>query len=427
MQPFEPFEPQPRLAVGVSGGPDSLALALLLHNWTQARGGAVLALTVDHGLRPESGDEARWVGAVLGARGIAHAILPWSGPKPSGAVHQDRARVERYARLRAACAEAGILHLAIAHHRSDRAETVLLRLQAGSGLDGLAGMAWQRELPELRVIRPLLTLDKARLEATLRAAGQDWVRDPSNANPDYLRVRVRRRMPALAAEGLDVGRVNAMAETLGRLRRLGEGAQDALLGRAVALHPAGFARIDLEAVAAAPAEIAQPALARVLMTIGGRVYPPRQARLARLHAMLRDGLNRARTLGGCRLVPWRGICLVVREAGRTEPVAVAAGQTLVYDGRYAVTLRENAPADLCLAPLGRDGWAALTGRDPARKRDPLPPPVRPALPALFDGQGVREVPALGWLRRDAASAPALACFAFAPWQPLTGAGFTVAQ
>ncbi|MGE0725158.1 MAG: tRNA lysidine(34) synthetase TilS, partial [Alphaproteobacteria bacterium] len=132
-----PWERSPRLAVAVSGGPDSLALTLLADGWARARGGAVLALTVDHGLRPEAAAEAATVAAWLGARGIAHATLEWSGPRPMAAI-QAAARAARLDLLAAACREAGILHLLLAHHRQDQAETASLRGARGSGTDGRA-------------------------------------------------------------------------------------------------------------------------------------------------------------------------------------------------------------------------------------------------------------------------------------------------
>ncbi|HZD25370.1 MAG TPA: tRNA lysidine(34) synthetase TilS, partial [Alphaproteobacteria bacterium] len=149
MAPFAPFEATPALAVAVSGGADSLALALLADGWARRRGGVATALTVDHGLRPEAAAEARRVGRWLAARGIPHRILRWRGDKPATAV-QAKARAARYALLADWCRRHGVLHLLTAHHRGDQAETVLMRLAHGSGVDGLAGMARQRRLEGLR-------------------------------------------------------------------------------------------------------------------------------------------------------------------------------------------------------------------------------------------------------------------------------------
>ena len=424
MRGFTPFEPAPTVAVAVSGGPDSLALALLLNDWATARGGRVLALTVDHGLRPDSAAEARWVGETLAAHGIEHRILPWQGPKPDK-VRQQHAREERYDRLRAACAEAGVLHLALGHHRDDRAETVLLRVRGGSGVDGLAGMAQQREMPELRLIRPLLDRPKAALRATCDAYGVGWVDDPTNRNPDHLRVRLRQTLPALAAEGITVGGVNVFAGAIGQARRYLEAAQNNALAYAVMLHPAGFGRLDPAALSGLPQRVARGVLARALLAVGGQIYPPRGAALDRLLEEVLAGLPATRTLGGCQLVPRRGRVLLVREWETVSPLPIGPGETLVFDGRFEVEVAADAPDGLRLAPIGRAGWAELTQTWPALRDSPLPPPVRPALTGLFDGDGLACVPALsqpvgrgrGWLAQ----------VRYAPRRALTGAAFTVAQ
>ncbi len=186
MQAFAPFESQPVIAVAVSGGPDSLALLLLVDRWARDQGGAALALTVDHGLRPDSAAEAAQVGAWAKARGIAHAVLPWTGDKPQTGI-QAAARQARYRLLTEACAARGILHLAIAHHADDQAETVLFRRERGSGPAGLAGMTAARSLGAVRMIRPLLGWPKSALTQTCRHFGQDFVEDPSNRSDRFAR------------------------------------------------------------------------------------------------------------------------------------------------------------------------------------------------------------------------------------------------
>ncbi|MBK1697328.1 tRNA lysidine(34) synthetase TilS [Rhodovibrio salinarum] len=432
MAAFDPFEPRPVVAVAVSGGPDSLALTLLLANWAAARGGRVLGITVDHGLRPEAAEEARWVGEVLAARGIEHRVVGWQGERPER-VRQQHAREERYDRLRAVCAQEGILHLALGHHRADRAETVLLRLKGQSRLDGLAGMAHQREMPEVRLIRPLIDLPKGRLIATLRDRGLGWVDDPSNRNPDHLRVHMRALLPHLAEDGLTVTHINALAGALGTARRTVEAAQDALLARAVTLHPAGFARLDPGMFRDARPEVADGALARALLAVGGAIYPPRGGRLERLAGELRTGLSATRTLGGCQVIPCKAGLLVVREWERVAAMTLHPGEAAVVDGRFEVTLSPTAPGSAILRPLGRAGWAGLTQRQPSLKAHALPGPVRPALMGVFEAQecaadgarGLVAVPELSHLESNGCAW--LADWRYAPRRALTGAGFTVVQ
>ena len=115
LEPLGPFEPSPHLAVAVSGGPDSMALALLATTWVSERGGTVLALIVDHRIRPQPTPEAATVAERLTARNIPSGILTLSGLHPGPALAQ-RARQARYHALATACREAGILHLLLGHH-----------------------------------------------------------------------------------------------------------------------------------------------------------------------------------------------------------------------------------------------------------------------------------------------------------------------
>src|SRR5712691_3859412 len=217
MAPHGPFESAPFLAVAVSGGADSLALCLLAWDWARRLGGSLAALTVDHGLRAASAEEAAQVGDWLAARGIAHRILAWQPPARLRNM-QAAARAARYALLTEWCRAAGCLHLLTAHHREDQAETLLLRLARGSGLDGLAGMAASREATSCRLLRPLLSVPRDRLAATLRAAGQSWIEDPTNRDATYARARLRHSADLLASEGLSAARLAATARHLGRAR-----------------------------------------------------------------------------------------------------------------------------------------------------------------------------------------------------------------
>lgn len=424
MAPFCPFEPAPRLAVAVSGGADSMALALLLDGWARRRGGAILALTVDHGLRAESAWEARWVNQVLSGFGIAHDVLSWCCARPDKAT-QAAARTGRYALLVGRCAAEGIVHLALAHHRDDQGETFLLRIQEGSGVSGLAGMAAQREVSELRLLRPLLEIPKARLQATLRARGVAWVEDPSNRDKRYARAQLRRIMPSLAEAGVDAARITEVANLLGRARCEIERAVDELLGDNAWMHPAGFAWLAGNALTGVPEPVARDALARLLCASSGQEYPPRTARLDRLYRHLLCGSPRARTLGGCRVVPRRGDWLVVREAGRMPRERLFPGESRRYDGRFAMNVSTELPQGLWIGPLGRAGWAALTAQKPSLRAHPVPPAARPALPAVFDETGVREVPALVW--RRAGASPVLSAWVLHPIRALTRPGFTVAR
>mgnify|MGYP001809907465 CR=1 FL=1 len=411
-----PFESSPHIAVAVSGGADSMALALLAQGWARQRGGTAIALTVDHGLRVEAADEARQVGEWLGRRGMAHHILRWNGAKPTGDI-QATARAARYGLLAAWCRAAGVLHLLLAHHLEDQAETVLLRLGRGSGVDGLAAMAAVTERAEMRLLRPLLTVPRARLAATLRAAGQDWIEDPSNANPAYSRVRLRALLPELGAEGLTAERLAATARRLGRARTALEHHVATAAAAHVTLHPAGWAELDAAALEQ-PDEIVLRLLARLLMGVSGRPYGPRLERLESLLTALRrrDG---GRSLAGCLIEPHPRRIRIMREpAAVAPPLTVRGGDVVLWDGRFRIAIDGPAEASARVQALGRAGWADLTRAHGSGATRP-PAAVRETLPALVDDGGILAVPQLGYKRGSGVS---IRFVTWAPLVPLTAVG-----
>jgi tRNA(Ile)-lysidine synthase len=416
MAPLGPFEARPRLAVAVSGGPDSLALALLARNWAAARDGTAMALTVDHRLRPGSAAEARQVAAWLGAAGIEHHILVRRGPPPAGD-RQAAARAARYALLAGWCGRRGVLHLLLAHQQEDQAETLLLRLARGSGLAGLSAMPAVAERGGLRLLRPLLAVPRARLAALLRAAGQPWIEDPTNRDPAYGRARLRRLAPTLAAEGLTAPRLAETAARLGQARAALEAELAAWLAAAATIRPEGHLWLDRAALAAARPDLALAGLGRCLATVAGAPYPPRLERLERLWWALRRAEAGAATLGGCRLVPRGPRLLLCREpAAAAGVVELPAAGAALWDGRFRLARgRGGDGRPLAVARLG-------SLRPPGA--DALPGPVRPSLPALFRGGRLVGVPHLGhWPGLAPADRPAIA---FAPARPLADPGFTVA-
>jgi tRNA(Ile)-lysidine synthase len=179
-----------RIGIAVSGGPDSLALLLLA---AAARPGQVEAATIDHGLRAESGGEAETVARMCAELGVAHAILTIAWDEPPASAVQERARDARYRLLDAWVGDRNLTALATAHHADDQAETLLMRLNRGSGVRGLAGIRPTTRVPggNHPLLRPLLGWRRAELEQVCATAGIEPVADPSNFDEQYERVRIR--------------------------------------------------------------------------------------------------------------------------------------------------------------------------------------------------------------------------------------------
>jgi tRNA(Ile)-lysidine synthase len=287
----------PVLVLAVSGGPDSTALMVLAARWRKALKvkSKLIAVTVDHGLRKESKREAASAGCLARKLAIAHRTLRWTGAKPKTGL-QEAARAARYRLLADAARKANASHILTAHTRDDQAETILIRMSRGSGVSGLAAMARISTLPgdgegQIKLVRPLLDIPKARLVATLRAIKIPFADDPSNRDPRFTRARLRGLMGELAREGLDARRLALLARRLRRADMAIEAAVDraeaeltlspALLG-AIVFGAAAYARL--------PAEIALRLVGRAVARAGDE-GPVELAKLESLKAALDAAQN----------------------------------------------------------------------------------------------------------------------------------------
>ncbi|WP_441228708.1 tRNA lysidine(34) synthetase TilS [Tardiphaga sp. 20_F10_N6_6] len=269
-QLFADWASAPALVLAVSGGPDSVALMWLAARWRRAfkRGPDLIAVTIDHGLRPEAAREARDVKRLAASLDIPHRTLRWTGAKPRTGLPA-AAREARYLLLAKAARSVGAFHVLTAHTRDDQAETLLMRMARGSGIAGLAGMARLTERDGIQLARPFLHIAKVQLVATLTKAKIDFVTDPSNADPNYTRPRLRALMPALVSEGFDSRNLARLATRLRRadaaLELMVDGAE-----RFLALHSPGKMpeAIDAGAFAGLAEEIRVRLLLRMIDQVG---------------------------------------------------------------------------------------------------------------------------------------------------------------
>jgi tRNA(Ile)-lysidine synthase len=313
------------LLLAVSGGSDSTALLVIAARWAKGlkqrgrRAPKLLAVTVDHGLRPDAKREAAAVKRLARGLGIPHRTVQWRGTKPKTGV-QEAARTARYRLLAAAAARAGHEYIVTAHTLDDQAETVLFRLARGSGLTGLAGMAYASAVPigagrAIFLVRPLLPVPKARLLATLKAASIEHSEDPSNHDPRFTRPRLRALMPHLAREGLD-GR--CLARLAARMLRAEATVEFAVAAARAALAPGPWREGGPIAFASEPfddlpAEVGLRLLGRAVGQAGNE-GPVELGKLEELYLALRTTpAPLRRTLAGA-LVTRRGDRIVVERA-----------------------------------------------------------------------------------------------------------------
>lgn len=378
------------LGVAVSGGGDSLALLLALCT-SATDGPAIHAVTVDHGLRKEAADEARFVANVCTGLGVPHTTLRWSAWDGRGNL-QDAARRARYGMIADWAQAQGIGRVALGHTRDDQAETVLMRLARGAGLDGLSAMAAERWDRGVLWLRPFVDIPRADLRTYLQEHRQDWIDDPSNEDTRYDRVRTRAVLAALEPLGITAAGLAATAARLASARA----ALDACTAEAaarVATEDRGDVLLRMDALSDLPEEIARRLIVAALCWVSSAEYPPRAEALADLLADL--GTLPGATLHGC---------LITRESGRLriarEPATVMSRRSAVdtlWDGRWQIT--GPARGDETVAALGESGL----GQCPGWRETGLPRRSLLAGPAVWRGETLVAAPlagrAEGWQAR----------------------------
>ena len=393
---FAPIAGVRRVALAVSGGADSLALLDAVDRWRRVPGRpAAIVLTVDHRLRDGSEKEAERVVALAAERGLEARHLVSSKLRPTGDV-EGAARRARYRLLVAATRQLLASHLLLAHHRDDQAETFLMRLQRGSGVFGLAAMRPQVRAGDVVIFRPFLGVSRSRLAATAAVAGLVPVEDPMNSDPRFLRARIRRIMPLLAAEGFGPAEIAATTHRLALAADAVDAAVDRLIAEAAVVDALAVAAVDAAAFVAAPEEVRLRLLVRLLIAIGGEDYPPRFARLEGLHRAMAShpGHGRLkRTLAGV-VLEWRaGRFLAYREIGREglPTISIGGGYAGAWDHRFRVAAGSHGFSGLTLGPLGEEGRIAIGAR-----AEGTPAGALAALPALRRGAKIVAVPALSY-------------------------------
>jgi tRNA(Ile)-lysidine synthase len=324
---FSLFPNSSRVVLAVSGGADSTALLMMAARWRAARpsGPELLAATIDHGLRPQSHTEAEQVGVLCRRLDVPHRILAWEGEKPASGI-EAAAREARRRLLASHAGSLGAAHIATAHTLDDQAETVLMRLAAGSGPAGLAGMRSRESRDGVTWLRPFLGLRKQRLIATLQHEGIGWSEDPMNRDPRFERPRLRAAADVLAREGLTPERLGRLAERMARHEAVVAGCAEAAIA---ALPPTQPGRWDGGALLALPEELALRLLAGEIgaVTADDSDRPDHPVRLQRLEALwcdLRIALTERRklrrTLAGAlvTVAPDRTLT-IAREPARRRP------------------------------------------------------------------------------------------------------------
>ncbi|MEM6942018.1 MAG: tRNA lysidine(34) synthetase TilS [Pseudomonadota bacterium] len=372
------------IAVAVSGGSDSLALLSLLHDWREAGGPQVSAVTVNHGLRAEAAAEAEGVAQLCDAWNVPHETLSWTRKEATGNLH-DQARRARYGLMARWAASKHIPVVALGHTQDDQAETFLMRLARGAGVDGLAAMRARWDENGVTFARPVLSCRRDALRDHLRAKNLTWVEDAANLDPTYDRSRIRAALPELGIS------IETLCDVAGHLSQAREALHAMMLQTAqqIARIEHGDVVIAQDAFQALPTELARRLILASMHWITGADYPPRGAALT---ALLQDiSAGRNATLQGCDLSQSKGTIRITREAGALADT-FALPDTL-WDGRWLVTGGTTGPSaeNLCIRALGEAGLRHC----PDRAYVALPARSLIATPAVWQGDTLLAAPLAG--------------------------------
>lgn len=341
-----------KLGVAVSGGGDSIALLRLVADWGQQNDCEVLAATVNHNLRAEARKEAEFAATVCKSLSIPHSILSWDDWAGQGNL-QNEARNARKKLLTDWATQNKITAIALGHTQDDQAETFLMRLARGSGVDGLSGI--QKISGSSPVfIRPLLEASRHDLRTYLKDLGQDWIDDPSNDDTRFDRIKMRKAMPFLETLGLTTARLAKTATGL-------QGARDAL--EQITLRAAqeccgiddyGVVKIDLEKLQTEPFDIQYRILSHAICWVSHAQYRPRFASLKATYDLLKQG--KSQTLAGCYIksVSQKQI-IVMRERAAMPTEPYKNGH---YDMRWQV-IADELIQNAYIKPLGEVGLSQV--------------------------------------------------------------------
>jgi tRNA(Ile)-lysidine synthase len=380
---LDPDLAQP-LAVGFSGGGDSLAALIAAKAWADRCGRRVLTLHLDHRLQPHSGAWAAFAAEAARRLGADFQLLSWDGPKPATGLPA-AARAERHRLLAQAARAAGARAIVLGHTADDLIEAEVMR-GWGAGLGALRDWSPSPAWPEGRglfLLRPLLVCRRAALRAALAAAGERWIDDPANDDLRQMRARAR-------------------AEIAGGGSAVGPAADDpeaAALAEAAEALTGGALRLERAALAGGAA--ARRVLAAAALSVGGGTQPARGARLDAVLVRLASGAPFRTTLRGARLIADARRLLVVRDAGEAKRGGLAPLRPLdqacvVWDGRFELDGLEPGAS---VQPL-----SGLAARLPKAERAALratPAAARPGLPALVAADGSVTCPLLAGSGRSA--------------------------
>lgn len=344
--------PPAKIGIAVSGGGDSVALLSLMAQFAKEHDIEVHVISVDHGLREGTQLEIKGVTAICAQLGVAHHVEYWSGWDGGGNL-QSQARDARYELIGDWAQANDIDVVALGHTMNDQAETVLMRMARGAGVDGLSAMSARRIHNGVTWVRPLLAVSREDLRDYLRRENLQWSEDPSNENRDFERIRMRDALAVLEPLGITVDALGQVAANMSDARAALDW-QAFLAAKECATVVLGAIRIDMRLFRVLPTEIARRILIGALCWLSNANYAPRRASVLQLQASIRNGVTC--TLEGCQIQRMNDELWIFRELNAVRDLSSEVGDS--WDDRWYVTGPEDDPI-FEVSALGESGVKSL--------------------------------------------------------------------
>lgn len=388
-----------KMAVAVSGGIDSMALAFLLR---ELEGVELIYVTVDHKFRKDSGKEAVFVGDVLKKGGFEHVILEsYLENQPQSNIESELREV-RYNLLVSFCKEYGIDYLFIAHHEQDLAENFLIRLFRGSGIDGLASMDYITEFEGVNLVRPLLDFQKSELRKYLEDTEVPWVEDESNDDEKYLRNKIRGFLSGLKDSHLINQRIALASKSILQSRQIIEEEMVENSSKILEFNKLGFFLLKINSFKELHEQKAKRYLAWALMDVSGSEYKPRMNDLENLYEwIICDKKHKPRSCYGCVIEKFDdGKLIIYRERARIEKKKFFDG--MVWDRRFILEGKEEEGVFIDI--MDAEEFNDLIKSNLMKFRD-LKNPLKKVfytVPVLKKGVEIISIPSIGYGKESVA-------------------------
>ena len=394
MDTLGPYEKNPHLAVAVSGGSDSLCLAILAQEWANNRGGKITALIVDHGLRKNSGKECKETQNILKKRKIFSHCFKWKLSKIPKKGVQEKAREFRYNIFEDWCFKKNIVHLLVAHHFEDQKETFLMRLNDNSNIYGLACMPKILFKKKIRILRPLLDLKKKEIIKYLKEKKVNWIEDPTNVSSKYSRNRLRKILPKLEKKGLTDNKLKKILKRAQKERKKIENKLADWLNKYVDINSLGYALINFSSLKLLNKDDFIFIFSRILNMISGSFYVPKSKYVYNFYKKIKSNetINHS-NLGGCHIFFFKERLYVCREIFKKDRKQKINFQfnKIVWDNRFEIEqkkdknflLKKELGKSVFIEQLQKDGWnEILLKNEKLKKEFMIPNKIILSLPAI---------------------------------------------